>query len=176
MSNPSADSQIFSVWPTAWGPVGAVAVGLRVSRFVLPHYGRGDLIDLLKWEHPQAAQDDSAFARLRELTCGYFNGQVVSFDDVECELPSADSFGGQVLRACRRIPFGQTLSYRRLAAELGREDAARAVAAALGKNAIPLIVPCHRVTYADGRAGGFSAAGGVDLKQRLLDLEARAAR
>ena len=174
MSNPSNKAEAFAVWPTAWGPVGAVAVGGHVSRFILPHYQRGDLIDLLKWEHPEAVADDAAFADLQGLTRSYFNGQAVSFDDVECELPEADSFGGQVLRGCREIPFGQTLSYRQLALKLGREDAARAVAGALGKNPIPLIVPCHRVTYADGRPGGFSAAGGVDLKQRMLAMEAQA--
>ena len=174
MSDQSTESQTFAVWPTAWGPVGAVAVGRRLSRFVLPHYQRADLIELLKWEHPEAVADESAFVELQDLTRGYFNGQGVCFDAVDCELPKTESFGGQVLRACRQIPFGQTLGYRQLALKLGREDAARAVAGALGKNAIPLIVPCHRVTYADGRPGGFSAAGGVDLKQRMLAMEAQA--
>ena len=51
-------------------------------------------------------------------------------------------------------------------------DAARAVATAMSKNPTPLIVPCHRVTYANGEPGGFSAAGGPALKQRMLALEA----
>ena len=176
MPNPSHEPQTFAVWPTAWGPVGAVAVGRRISRFVLPHYPRSELVDLLKWEHPEAVEDETALSALADLTRAYFNGQAVAFDDVECELPKPGAFGGQVLRACRQIGYGQTLSYLQLATKLGREDAARAVATALGKNPIPLIVPCHRVTYADGRPGGFSAAGGVDLKQRLLGLEASAAR
>jgi len=46
------------------------------------------------------------------------------------------------------------------------------VAAALGKNPLPLVVPCHRVLYSDGRLGGFSAAGGVELKRRMLASEA----
>ena len=58
--------------------------------------------------------------------------------------------------------------------EIGTEDAARAVGAALGKNAIPLIVPCHRVINAVGGAGGFSAAGGVELKRRMLEMENKA--
>ena len=57
---------------------------------------------------------------------------------------------------------------------IDRPDSARAVATAMSKNALPLVVPCHRVVYADGRPGGFSAAGGPELKERMLRLEAGA--
>jgi methylated-DNA-[protein]-cysteine S-methyltransferase len=78
-----------------------------------------------------------------------------------------------VLAACRKIPYGQTRSYGAIAKEIDAPDAARAVASALGKNPIPLVVPCHRVVYSDGRAGGFSSPGGVDLKLRMLAIEKR---
>lgn len=150
--------------------MGAVSEGGLICRVVLPHYSPSDLADLLAFEHPDSRRDDEAFTELAELTRGYFNGQAVSFDDVAIRLPGA--FAGAVLQACRHIPYGETTNYGRLAATIGREDAARAVATALGKNAAPLIVPCHRVIYAGGDAGGFSAAGGVDLKRRMLALEA----
>jgi methylated-DNA-[protein]-cysteine S-methyltransferase len=98
----------------------------------------------------------------------------VDFSDVACELPGERTFGGLVLLACRRIPYDQTSSYGELARKIRRPDAARAVAGALGKNPLPLVVPCHRVTYADGSLGGFSAPGGVDVKRRMLALEAAA--
>ena len=88
-------------------------------------------------------------------------------------MHSPATLTGKVLAACRKIPYGQTRSYGSLAQEIDAPDAARAVAAALGKNPIPLVVPCHRVTYSDGRPGGFSAAGGVALKLRMLALEKR---
>ena len=81
---------------------------------------------------------------------------------------------GLVLRACREIPYGKRRSYLSIAEQIGRPDAARAVATSLGKNAMPLAIPCHRVIYSDGRCGGFSAPGGVAIKQRMLDLENRA--
>ena len=59
----------------------------------------------------------------------------------------------------------------KLARKIGREDAARAVATAMSKNPIPLVVPCHRVIYASGLPGGFSAEGGEALKVRMLELE-----
>lgn len=171
-----ADSQqlSYAVWPTAWGPIGAVASPRGLRRVVLPHYQFDDLVDLLAWEHPGAIRSEAPFDELIQLSREYFNAKPVSFDHLACELPKASTFAGKVFRACRAIPFGQTRGYGDLARRIGREDAARAVAAALGKNPIPIVIPCHRVTYADGRLGGFSAPGGPDLKKRMLALEARA--
>jgi len=170
MSSSNAQ-EFYSVWPTAWGAMAALAKDGQITRVILPHYSPGDLDDLVRWEHPDSVKDDAPFEAFIERTRAYFNGQSADFEDLDCALPGESSFGGMVLRACRQIPYGQTVSYSHLARTIGREDAARAVATALGKNPTPLIVPCHRVTYADGRPGGFSAAGGVDLKTRLLALE-----
>ncbi|MHC4561479.1 MAG: methylated-DNA--[protein]-cysteine S-methyltransferase [Planctomycetota bacterium] len=169
-----AKEHTYAVWPAAWGPMGAVAVDGYVSRIVLPHYRPDQLEDLLRWEHPDARRDDEPFAELIARSREYFNARAVAFDAVQCQLPGA--FAGTVLRACREIAYGHTVSYSQLARNVGREDAARAVAAALGKNPLPLVIPCHRVIYADGRLGGFSAEGGTDLKQRMLDLESRSGR
>lgn len=151
--------------------MGAVASHCGISRIVLPHYQHSDLAKLLAWEYPGAHRDDAAFGQLIELSRAYFNGLQVDFGDIQCDLPRETTLTGLVLRACREIAYGQTISYGRLATQIGRPDSARTVAAALGKNAIPLVIPCHRVTYSDGRAGGFSAPGGVELKLRMLQLE-----
>jgi len=153
----------------------AAATEAGLCRVVLPHYSFDDLCQLMVWEHPNAARDDSAFESFIALSREYFNARCVDFGEVSCDMPSPKSFSGKVLRACREIPYGQTLSYLALAKQIHRPDAARAVATALSKNPIPLVVPCHRVTYSDGRAGGFSAAGGVALKQRMLEMEKAAA-
>ena len=124
---------------------------------------------------PAAVEDDSPLARLRDVTQAYFEGCRVDFRDIPCALPSAEHFDGKVLWACHELLYGQTIGYSVLAERVGNPRAARAVASALGRNPIPLVVPCHRVTYADGRLGGFSAEGGVDLKRRMLELEGVAA-
>ncbi len=165
---------MYHVWATAWGPVGAVAGGDGLVRFVLPHYTSDDLVQLLAWEHKGAQRAGEPFTRLIELTRKYFNAQSVDFGEIECALPAKGSFSHLVLQGCREIAFGKTMSYSALAMKIGREDAARAVATALGKNPIPLIIPCHRVTYSDGSPGGFSAEGGVALKQRMLSMESAA--
>lgn len=166
----------FSAWPTAWGPMGGVMGPAGLERIILPHYQLKDLLELLAWEHQGAVRDDKPFEPLIALCRDYFNGKVVSFDTIACAVPAETTLGGLVLRACRAIPYGQTRSYHALAQIIDRPDSARAVAAALGKNSIPLVIPCHRVTYADGSLGGFSATGGVQIKQRMLDLESKASK
>jgi methylated-DNA-[protein]-cysteine S-methyltransferase len=151
----------------------AGADGLRV--IVLPHYQADELAQLLAWEHPGSVPEEAPFAQVIELSRKYFNGQAVDFSDLPCDLPGERAFAGIVLRACRRIAYGQTTTYGQMAKEMGRPEASRAVAGALAKNPLPLVVPCHRVTYSGGGLGGFSAPGGVDVKRRMLALEAKAA-
>jgi methylated-DNA-[protein]-cysteine S-methyltransferase len=175
MSDRSNGKVGFSVWATPWGPMGAVAGANGIRRVVLPHYGRDDLAQLLAWEHQGAVRDDGRFEAFAQLTRDYLNGTAVDFSSVPCDLPGEGTFFGRVYRACRAIPYGKTLNYGGLAVKVGQPDAARAVATAMSKNPTPLLVPCHRVIYADGSPGGFSAEGGEALKRRLLDLERRTA-
>ena len=78
-------------------------------------------------------------------------------------------FARQILEACAQIPYGETVSYSELARGAGKEGASRAAGQALAANAVPILVPCHRVICADGSRGGFS--GGLAMKRRLLELE-----
>ncbi len=97
----------------------------------------------------------------------YFSGKRTQF-----ELPLAakgTAFQQAVWQALCRIPFGETWSYQQLADEIGNPKAVRAVGLANGKNPISVIVPCHRVIGKNGKLTGY--AGGVETKQRLLELE-----
>ena len=87
------------------------------------------------------------------------------------DLESVPSFHQRVYDVARQIKPGTTLSYGEVAARVGEPDSARAVGQALGRNPIPIIVPCHRVLAADGGTGGFSAPGGTATKLRLLAIE-----
>ncbi len=165
------NEKCFAAWATAWGPMGGVWSDAGLSRVVLPHYPMDDLLALLAWEHGSTERDETPFAEFIERSRAWFNGRRVSFEDIPCDLPGERSFSGMVLRATRNIPYGETRSYSQVARAIERPDAARALATALSKNPTPLVVPCHRVTYADGRPGGFSAAGGPDLKRRMIAQE-----
>ncbi len=161
-----------AAWPTAWGPMGGVASESGISGLILPHYQPDDLEALLAWEYPNTEAVEGPFEAVIEASRAYFNGTEPDFSEVQIDLPKPDSFSGIVYRACMEIPYGRTLSYSQLAMKINREAAARAVATALSKNPTPLLVPCHRVTYANGGMGGFSAPGGTDQKRRMLDMEA----
>ncbi|WP_148413059.1 methylated-DNA--[protein]-cysteine S-methyltransferase [Haloferax sp. KTX1] len=102
---------------------------------------------------------------LRNQLAEYEDGERREFD-VDVRFP--DSFTGEVMRVMASIPHGETRTYGEVAAEL--DSHAVAVGQACGRNPVPLVVPCHRVVGADS-LGGFSAAGGVDLKRALLDHE-----
>ena len=75
-----------------------------------------------------------------------------------------------VWNALLRIPYGDKISYQEFAASFGAANAVRAVGAAIGKNPLPIIIPCHRVIGSDGAMRGY--LGGVAIKRWLLDHEA----
>jgi methylated-DNA-[protein]-cysteine S-methyltransferase len=110
--------------------------------------------------------------RFVEEAKAYFEGQPAAFD-LPVDLPEASAFELKVYRALQKVGYGQVRSYGWLAEKVGAPAGARAVGAALAKNPVPLIVPCHRIVRADGSLGGFSAAGGARLKQWMLKLEAK---
>jgi methylated-DNA-[protein]-cysteine S-methyltransferase len=85
--------------------------------------------------------------------------------------PSGTEFQCRVWNALRSIPYGETMSYSEIAQTLGNKKACRAVGMANNKNPIPIVIPCHRVIGSDGKLVGY--AGGLEVKQLLLDLEKR---
>jgi methylated-DNA-[protein]-cysteine S-methyltransferase len=105
---------------------------------------------------------------------GYAKGARDDFHDIPVDLRHLTAFQRRVFSVCRKIPYGSTLTYGRLAALAGSPGAYRAVGNCLASNKIPLIIPCHRVVAAGGRIGSYSACGGVKMKKRLLALEKRA--
>jgi methylated-DNA-[protein]-cysteine S-methyltransferase len=89
---------------------------------------------------------------------------------VKLDLRGTTPFQRKVWRATCKIPYGQVRTYAWIADKLGDPNCARAVGNALGRNPIPIFIPCHRVVGAHGGLGGFSA--GLSFKRWLLSLEA----
>ena len=81
------------------------------------------------------------------------------------------SFQINVWNQIKKIPKGETRSYKEIAIAIGNPKAFRAVANACGKNPKPIIVPCHRVIASDGSIGGYTGVGGRATKRRLLANE-----
>ncbi len=84
--------------------------------------------------------------------------------------PSGTDFMRKVWNALQKIQYGKTVAYKDIAELIEHPKAYRAVGLANSKNPIPIFIPCHRVIGANGNLVGFSG-GGLDLKQKLLDLE-----
>lgn len=122
----------------------------------------GDNISFAVWS-PRLFDD--LMKRLR----AYFSGHRTIFPDrLDCSL--ATHFQREVWETTRLIPYSETRSYAWVAKQIKKPRAARAVGQALGKNPLPIIIPCHRVVASDGKLGGFG--GGIKMKRYLLSLEA----
>jgi methylated-DNA-[protein]-cysteine S-methyltransferase len=98
----------------------------------------------------------------------YFDGRRAAFE-LPLDLQGGTPFQQSVWRALLAIPRGRTISYGALGAQLGKPAAVRAVGAAVGRNPVSIVVPCHRVVGADGSLTGY--AGGLERKRALLQLE-----
>ena len=117
---------------------------------------------------PTAAHTCPALTAAIHQLRGYFDGDRAPFD-----LPLAPLASPLVQRVCgamTTIPYGETLTYGAIAAQVG--SGARAVGRACGANPIPILIPCHPVVGAGGKLTGYSGAGGTVTKKWLLDLEA----
>lgn len=122
----------------------------------------GDKVNGATWS-PVSFED--LVARFRT----YLDGHRVTFPD-KLDLSSATPFQREVWKMTRIIPYGETRSYTWVAAQVKKAEAVRAVGQALGRNPLPIIVPCHRVLTSGGSLGGYR--GGIEMKKHLLSLEA----
>ncbi|HEX2654370.1 MAG TPA: methylated-DNA--[protein]-cysteine S-methyltransferase [Xanthobacteraceae bacterium] len=150
----------------AWGPRGITAVQIPeanddATRARLRH----------KCPGAQEIAPPPEVRRVMDDVVALLQGEAIEFADVELDLEGVSDFSRRVYEITRSIPPGSTLTYGEIAKRLGAPDQAQAVGVALGKNPIPIIVPCHRVLAAGGKVGGFSANGGITTKRRLLWIE-----
>ena len=116
-------------------------------------------------------REDPQHPVLREAItqlAAYYAGERSGFD-LPLDLQAGTAFQQSVWDALRRIPRGGTTSYAELARRLGKPQAARAIGAAVGRNPVSIVVPCHRVLGTDGTLTGY--AGGLERKTALLRLE-----
>ena len=146
-------------------PVGRLRIvggdhGLRAVLWPIERAGRVRLPEVSA--APHIVLDDT-----RRQLDEYFAGTRRSFD-LPLDLRGTE-FQGAVWASLTEIPYGETSTYAKQAVGLGRPNAVRAVAGAIGRNPISIVVPCHRVVGADGSLTGF--AGGLEAKQHLLHHE-----
>ena len=150
----------------AWGQAGIVGLQLPESspRAALARLAR-------RFPALAEAAPPPAIAAAAARIAAFLAGAQDDFADLALDMADAGAFEREVYRETRAIPAGSTATYGAIAERLGDPAQARAVGQALGRNPWPIIVPCHRVTGADGKMGGFSAPGGRATKLKLLEIE-----
>jgi methylated-DNA-[protein]-cysteine S-methyltransferase len=152
----------------AWNPRGLVGVQL-------PEKDRGQTELRLAVKCHSTSTDDvppwiqSVISDIQR----YLAGQPVDFSSIEVDLGGIDDFRQKLYAALRAIGFGRTVTYGELAKQIGLTgwEGARDVGEAMGKNPVPIVIPCHRVLGSDGSLHGYSGGGGIQTKAWLLRLE-----
>lgn len=121
----------------------------------------------LDWGWPPSEDITPLLEDAREQLDGYFRGILQTFT-IPLKLYGSD-FQVKVWQALSDIPWGQVETYGEFAARL--KTSPRAVGGALGRNPLPILIPCHRIISSDRSLGGYSGWDGVDTKRSLLKLE-----
>jgi methylated-DNA-[protein]-cysteine S-methyltransferase len=150
----------------AWGDAGIVAMQL-------PEADAAHTLARLQQRAPdlRRAEPRAEARRAIDAVRALFRGEPADFCAVRLDMRHIAPLQRRIYERVRTIAPGRTMSYGEVAEGLGDRHLARAVGQAMGRNPFAPIVPCHRVLAAGGKAGGFSAHGGLATKLRLLTIE-----
>jgi len=161
-----------SLFETGLGYGGVIAGEKGVVGVFLPF--SGESADVLTKRiillYPLAVNESRVTREAAISLQKYFAGGRVSFN-IPIDRRCFTQFQDEVYGAVSSIPYGSVISYGKIAALIGRPKAARGVGAAMARNPLPVIIPCHRVVGSSGNLTGYSAAGGVSSKKWLLHME-----
>jgi methylated-DNA-[protein]-cysteine S-methyltransferase len=163
----------YCLFDTGMGTLGVGWSARGLTRLQLPESSRAATERRLRYSSPDSAPDEPP-AQVRQAITAletYLAGDSVDFARVPLDLARVSDFHRRIYDATRRIGWGETATYGELARQVGSPGAARAVGQAMGRNPIPIIIPCHRVLAGGRKIGGFSAHGGAATKTHLLALE-----
>lgn len=129
-------------------------------------------LDLLWSETVTQSATLSPEAEQLQVALGkYVSGEGGDWPELPFSLESLTPFQRTVLEALAKVPRGATCTYGELGARIGKPKAAQAIGRAMASNPFPLVYPCHRIIGNTGAMTGFSAQGGIDMKQFLLRHE-----
>ncbi len=154
--------------------IGVCAISWRadaVVGFRLPEADPGAARERLRRADITEAEPTEVIRAAIDGVRAHLAGEPDDLRWIRLDLAGLPDFHRTVYEITRAIDPGHTLSYGQVAERAGLPGAAQAVGQALGRNPIPLIIPCHRVLAADHALHGFSAPGGIGTKARLLEIE-----
>jgi methylated-DNA-[protein]-cysteine S-methyltransferase len=170
---PGREAGAFFLFGTPLGRCALVWRGHAIVGASLPERDDAAMRGSLSRRFPGSVEADAPpFVRsAADRVARHFSGDAQDFSDLPLDFRQASAFERAVYAAALAIPCGETRTYGDLARAVGQPQAAQAVGIALGRNPVPILVPCHRILAGGGRAGGFSAPGGVATKFAILDVE-----
>lgn len=168
---PAAGMSTPKFWSQTTTPLGRLYIATNDQGLCAVKFGRLEpelksLCESRPRQDPGLNLSNLVVAQLED----FFSGRRRIFD-LPLDLSSLTPFQREVLAVTSRIPWGEAWSYRRVAGEMARPDSSRPVGQALGRNPIPIVIPCHRVVASDGTLGGYCGKTGLDLKRWLLRHE-----
>jgi methylated-DNA-[protein]-cysteine S-methyltransferase len=158
------------VFDTSFGWCGLVGTARGVRRVFLPERSRRRVEKHVREAAGSRPGGDERLDALARDICDYFDGEREVFA-AELDLTGYPPFYVRVWEQVVCVPYGTTVTYGEIARRCGSPNAARAVGGAMRRNPLPILVPCHRILGSDGGLCGFSATGGLRLKQWMLALE-----
>jgi len=171
----TAATAVHHIFDTAIGPCGVAWTPRGLCAVQLPEADRARTERRLaaKAASAGAAEPPPWVAALVADIARYLAGEPVDFAAVAVDLSGLDPYRQKLYAAMRSLSWGRTTTYGELAQKLGATgwEGARDVGEAMGRNPVPVVIPCHRVLAAGGKLGGFSAHGGAATKAKLLALE-----
>jgi methylated-DNA-[protein]-cysteine S-methyltransferase len=167
---PPTKQYYYTIFRTRWGYFGICATENGVFRTCLPVKSNSLCQKFLTKGFDNAVFKKSLFLPLQKAITYYYKGTYKRF---KCtfDWTGLTPFTQKVLKACMKVSYGRTITYKQLASLTGRPDATRAVGAIMAGNRTPLLIPCHRIVSSDKSLGGFSAPGGLKTKKMMLQLE-----
>lgn len=163
----------FHLFDTAVGRCAVLWRDAGIIRVLLPAASDPAMRAAIFRAFPGAAEEEPspAIAAIVGKIVKLCEGEAQRFDGAPLDRTLIEPFAARVYAVLERTSFGKTTTYGAIAEALGDKGLSRAVGAALGANPFPIVIPCHRVTAANGSIGGFSAPGGADTKRKLLEIE-----
>jgi len=163
----------YTIFLTAWGWAGFAADQKSLRILVLPEERKEDVLCKIKETivDNNIKEENNGFEKLIQKIKEYFTGKKIKFSNWQLNLDNYTNFQKKILKIVRKIPYGETRSYKWVAQTAGYPRAYRAVGNTMRNNPIPLIIPCHRVIKSNGMLGGFSGKEGIALKRKMIDLE-----
>ena len=164
----------FTAFATRLGWMAIIAQGNHLKQLVFGYPSKKSALAALDKQLLAVAKSKAADSPLIARLRAYTEGQADDFRDLIVDLEEMTPFQQKVLKHCRNIPFGKTMTYGELASRAGAPRAARAVGSCMARNRVPLVIPCHRVVPSGGQLGNYSAPGGTETKKQLLEMERQA--